>query len=98
MTLNATPRLLLVVILSAACFPLITLGLDQTPHLAFAAMRGVLAGASLLALGFIFGRPIPRGLRVWTLVGIVGIGTTSLGFLGMFHAAEHISRGLATVI
>ena len=98
MTLNATLRLLLVVILSAACFPLITLGLDQMPHLAFAAMRGVLAGACLLALGFIFRRPIPRSLRVWTLVGIVGFGTTSLGFLGMFHAAEYISPGLATVI
>lgn len=98
MTLNATLRLLLVVILLAGCFPLITLGLDQAPHLAFAAMRAVLAGASLLALGFIFGRPIPRSLRAWTLVGIVGIGTTSLGFLGMFHAAEYISPGLATVI
>lgn len=98
MTLNATLRLLLVVILLAGCFPLITLGLDQAPHLAFAAMRGVLAGAGLLALGFIFGRPIPRSLRAWTLVGIVGIGTTSLGFLGMFHAAEYISPGLATVI
>jgi len=98
MTASTTLRLLLVMILSAACFPLIALGLDQTPHLAFAAMRGAFAGACLLALGFIFGRPIPRGLRNWTLVGIVGIGTTSLGFLGMFHAAEYVSPGLATVI
>ena len=98
MTAGATLRLLLVVILSAACFPLITLGIDQAPHLAFAAMRGALAGACLLAVGAIFRRPIPRGLRSWTLVGIIGIGTTSLGFLGMFHAAEYVSPGLATVI
>jgi drug/metabolite transporter (DMT)-like permease len=31
-------------------------------------------------------------------LGIVGIGATSLGFLGMFHAAEFVSPGLATVI
>lgn len=32
-----------------------------------------------------------------TLAG-VGLGATSLGFLGMFHAAEFVSPGLATVI
>ena len=32
-----------------------------------------------------------------TLSG-VGLGATSLGFLGMFHAAEFVSPGLATVI
>jgi len=98
MTVSAMLRLMLVMILSATCFPLITLGLDQAPHLTFAAMRAAIAGICLLALGGIFRRPIPHDLREWKLVGIVAIGTTGLGFLGMFHAAEYISPGLATVI
>lgn len=32
------------------------------------------------------------------LISVVAAGATSLGFLGMFHAAEFISPGLATVI
>lgn len=82
----------------AACFPLITLGLELAPHLAFAAMRAALAGACLLALGVVSSRPIPRGQRAWMLIGVVAVGATSFGFLGMFHAAEFISPGLATVI
>ena len=31
-------------------------------------------------------------------LAVVGFGATSLGFLGMFHAAEFVSPGLATVI
>lgn len=82
----------------AACFPLITIGLDLAPHLAFAAMRAALAGLCLLAAGVFFRRPMPRGARTWRLVVLVGFGSTSLGFLGMFHAAEFVSPGIATVI
>jgi drug/metabolite transporter (DMT)-like permease len=82
----------------AACFPLITIGLDLAPHLAFAAMRAALAGACLLALGAVFRRPVPQGPRSWALVAVVAFGATTLGFLGMFHAAEFVSPGLATVI
>jgi drug/metabolite transporter (DMT)-like permease len=32
------------------------------------------------------------------LIVLVGLGATSMGFLGMFHAAEFVSPGLATVI
>ena len=44
MTVGVAFRLLAVMGLWAACFPLITVGLDLAPHLAFAAMRAVLAG------------------------------------------------------
>lgn len=98
MKVSAMLRLLLVMSLSAACFPLITLGLDLAPHLAFAAMRAALAGICLLVLGGALQRPVLKDLREWTLVGIIGVGTTTLGFLGMFHAAEYVSPGLATVI
>lgn len=98
MTAGTTLRLLAVMVLWASCFPLITLGLGLAPHLAFAAMRAALAGLALLALGGLFRRPVPRGARSWALVVLVGLGSTSLGFLGMFHAAEFISPGVATVI
>lgn len=91
-------RLLAVMGLWALCFPLIAAGLDLAPHLAFAAMRAALAGLGLLLIAVLLRRPLPRGLRNWALIGLVAIGSTSLGFFGMFHAAEFLSPGLATVI
>lgn len=85
-------------VLWASCFPLITIGLDLAPHLAFAAMRAALAGLCLVVIGIVLGRTSPQGARSWALVALAGFGATSLGFLGMFHAAEFVSPGLATVI
>jgi drug/metabolite transporter (DMT)-like permease len=98
MTVGVALRLLAVMVLWASCFPLITIGLDLAPHLAFATMRAALAGLCLIAFGILFRRSVPRGARSWALVALVGFGATSLGFLGMFHAAEFVSPGLATVI
>ena len=91
-------KIVLAMFLWAACFPLITAGLQYAPHLTFATLRAVLAGAALVGLAMILRRPFPRGSRTWLTLGIVGIGATFLGFLGMFHAAEFVSPGLATVI
>lgn len=91
-------RLVLVMVLWAICFPLITAGLDSTPHLGFAAMRAFLAGVALLVVGATLRRPFPSDRNSWGMLGIVGIGATTLGFLGMFHAAEYVSPGIATVI
>ena len=52
----------------------------------------------LVALAVGLGRPVPKGLRIWTILVFVGLGATSLGFLGMFHAAEFVSPGVATVV
>jgi drug/metabolite transporter (DMT)-like permease len=41
---------------------------------------------------------MPAGGHTWALLVLVGFGATTLGFLGMFHAAEFITPGLATVI
>lgn len=98
MNASRVSRLVLVMLLWATCFPLITLGLELAPHLAFAAMRGALAGASLLALGYVLRCPMPRGRKTWAHICLAGFGVTTLGFLGMFHAAEYIAPGLATVI
>ncbi len=98
MNAGAALRLVAVMALWAACFPLITVGLDLAPHMAFAAMRATVAGVFLLVLGAVSRRPVPRDVRSWALVVVVGLGATTLGFLGMFHAAEFILPGLATVL
>ncbi len=91
-------KLVLVMLLWAICFPLITAGLEYAPHLTFAAMRAFLAGAALLVLGAAFRRPLPSGARIWMLLAMTGLGATTLAFLGMFHAAEFLAPGMATVI
>ena len=98
MTKRVALRLIVVMVLWAGCFPLITLGLSSAPHLAFASMRAALAGASLLGLAGLLRRPLPTGRRTWALLGLVGLGSTTLGFLGMFHAAEYVAPGVATVV
>ncbi|MFN3727549.1 MAG: DMT family transporter [Allosphingosinicella sp.] len=98
MTVGTALRLLAVMMLWASCFPLITIGLDLAPHIAFAALRAAVAGLCLIVLGALCGRPVPDGGCAWILIVVVGLGATSMGFLGMFHAAEFIAPGLATVI
>jgi len=94
----ATIKAITVMVLWAACFPLITTGLTLAPHITFAAMRAFIAGTALIGTAVALGRPIPQGRRTWLLLIVAGIGATTLGFLGMFHAAEFIAPGMATVI
>ncbi len=98
MTVGTVLRLLAVMMLWASCFPLITIGLDLAPHIAFAALRAAVAGLFLVLLGALCGRPVPVSGRSWIFIVLAGFGATSVGFLGMFHAAEFVSPGLATVI
>lgn len=98
MTLRKPSLIVLVMFLWAACFPLIVAGFAYAPHLTFAALRAFLAGSALVALGMILGRSWPRGMRVWLAIFGIGLGATSLGFLGMFMASEFILPGLATVL
>ncbi len=91
-------KITLVMLLWALCFPLITAGFAYAPHLTFATLRAVIAGAALVGLGLMLGRQVPRGFRIWSILSFVGLGATSLAYLGMFHAAEFVSPGIATVI
>lgn len=87
-----------VMLLWASCYPLITLGIEYAPQLTFAAMRAAIAGIALIILAYFFKRPLPRTVSDWFAVIVIGLGATSLGFLGMFHAADLVSPGIATVI
>src|SRR3546814_18428690 len=80
------------------CYPLIAAGIAYAPHLTFAASRALFAGLTLTGLALVLCRPLPKGTAHWSIVATVGFGATALGFLGMFHAAEFVSPGLATVI
>ena len=42
-------KIVLVMLLWAICFPLIVAGFSYAPHLTFAALRALIAGAALLA-------------------------------------------------
>jgi drug/metabolite transporter (DMT)-like permease len=90
--------IVMAMLLWALCFPLITAGLQYSPHLTFATLRAVLAGVALVLIAIFLRRPIPHGRRTWLTLCVVGVGATSLGFVGMFHAAEFVSPGLATVV
>lgn len=90
--------LVLVAALNALCYPLIVLGSAYAPHLTFASLRAVTAGLALAVIATVLRRPLPRGAQAWTALGGIGLGATTLGYLGMFHAAEFVSPGLATVI
>lgn len=93
-----TLQIVLVMFLWAICFPLITMGLQFAPHLTFAAMRAFIAGATLLVIALILRRNQPKGRKNWFTLALIGLGATTLGFFGMFHASEFVSPGIATVV
>lgn len=98
MTLTTIGKIIAVMLLWAICFPLITIGIEYAPHMGFAAARAVISGFTLIFIAVILGRPFPKDPRVWIILSCIGFGATSLGFFGMFHAAEFVSPGIATVI
>ena len=91
-------RLVLVMFLWAICFPLITIGIEYSSHITFAAIRALLSGGALLAFALVLGHRLPRDIRDWLALAAIGLGATTLAFFGMFHAAEFVSPGVATVI
>lgn len=96
--MSHTAQIIIVMFLWAICFPLIMLGLPHAPHLTFAALRAFLAGVSLLIPAMILKRRQPKDLKSWAVLTAIGLGATTLGFFGMFHASEFVSPGIATVI
>ena len=60
-----------VMFLWAICYPLIVLGLSEAPHLSFATLRAVLAGAALLLIAYSIGVAPPHAQRLACL-GLFG--------------------------
>lgn len=98
MTGRSASRLVLVMVLWAGCYPLIAIGIQSAPHYLFAALRASIAGGALLLAALALGRPMPRAAQAWASLSAIGLGSTTLGFIGMFHAAALVSPGIATVV
>lgn len=91
-------QIIIVMFLWSICFPTIVLGLPYAPHLTFAALRALLAGLALLIPAYYLNKSQPQGIKIWLKLTGIGLGATTLGFYGMFHASEFVSPGIATVI
>lgn len=98
MLTRSIPILILVAFLNALCFPLVTLGLEHAPHITFATLRAMIAGLSLAIVAAILRRPIPTDVGSWIALCAIGLGATTFAYFGMFHAAEFVSPGLATIL
>ncbi|MFI4971052.1 MAG: EamA family transporter [Hyphomicrobiales bacterium] len=98
MDANARPsarRIVWVVAVLGACFVAIRAGLPDASVLWFAALRALLGGVVLVALGFTQRRTLPSGLAEWGVVAGLGVANATLGFATMFLGAEHFSTGVA---
>ncbi len=91
-------QILLVIILWAICYPLITTGLKAFSPFHFATLRCLLAGASLLIAGIILKRSLIPKRATWPGLIVAALTFTTLGFTGMFLAGGRVTPGIATVI
>lgn len=82
----------------ASCYPLIALALNDAPHLTFAALRALIGGAALMLVALATGASCPKQRIEWGWIVLAGVGMTGIGYFGMFHGAEFVAPGLATVI
>ena len=81
-----------------ACFVAIEWGLRDAPLLWFAALRALIAGAALLALGVALHRPVPRGWRAWGLITVLGLVNVTVAFAAMFGGVAGGATGTAAVL
>lgn len=90
-------QIVLVMLLWAFCFPLISVALSLSPPLFLAGLRALVGGGALLLVALVVGSPRPKGRKSWGLLAGIGLTSTAVGFLGMFLAAEFIAPGYGTV-
>ncbi|WP_210767776.1 MULTISPECIES: DMT family transporter [Cellulomonas] len=81
-----------------SCFIAIQWGLRDAPVLWFAALRALVAGGGLLALGAIQRRPFPVGPGEWRRLTILGLVNVTLAFGAMFAGAAGLATGTAAVL
>jgi probable blue pigment (indigoidine) exporter len=91
-------RMLWVTATWGACFVAIEWGLRDAPILWFAALRALVAGMALLAVGGIQHRPRPSGLQAWALITVLGLVNVTVGFAAMFAGVAGLATGTAAVL
>ncbi len=90
-------RMLLVTVGWGACFVAIRLGLNDAPVLWFAALRAVLAGGALLAVGCVLHRAAPPR-PTWPAIALLGLVNVTVGFSAMFAGTVGLTSGVAAVL
>lgn len=81
-----------------ACFVTIRWGLRDAPVLWFAALRALVAGAALGALGKAQHRPRPSGRRAWGLIFALALVNVTVAFAAMFAGVAGLATGTAAVL
>lgn len=81
-----------------ACFVAIRWGLRDAPILWFAALRALVAGAALVLLAGLQGRPTPRGARAWTMIAALAAVNVTVAFAAMFGGVSGLATGTAAVL
>jgi probable blue pigment (indigoidine) exporter len=90
-------RMLFVTAGWGACFVAIRYGLADAPLLWYAALRAMLAGGALLAVGQITHRPAPaRG--TWLGIAALAVVNVTIVFAAMFEGTAGVASGVAAVL
>ncbi len=91
-------RMLWITATWGACFLFIAWGLRDAPILWFAALRALIAGAALVAVGVLQRRRPPRGARAWGWVTLTGLVNVTIPFAAMFAGVAGLATGAAAVL
>lgn len=91
-------RMTAVVAFLGGCFVAIRAGLPYAPVLWFAALRALVAGVALSAVGLGLRRRLPRGLAEWTVVASLGLTNATIGGATMFAGTRHLATGISSVL
>lgn len=91
-------RMLWITAALGTCFLLIRWGLRDAPALWFAALRALLGGAALSAVVLVQRRSLPRSLRSWGAIVVLGVVNVSLAFAAMFSGIDGLATGTAAVL
>lgn len=94
----APVRMLWITAAWGACFVFIEWGLRDAPVLWFAALRALIAGVALVAIGEVQRRPRPEGRRSWLLITALGTVNGTLAFAAMFAGVAGLATGTAAVL
>lgn len=91
-------RMLWITAAFGGCFLGVRWGLQDAPLLWFAALRALLGGLALAGVAVVQRRPLPRSVRSWGQIGILGLVNVSLAFALMFAGIAGLATGTAAVL
>lgn len=99
-TMGPVEWILLVVlsILWGGSFFFSKLGVSALPPLVVVFLRVAIAAVALMAALVTLGRPLPKGVRLWSALAAMGLLNNVIPFALIFWAQTHIPSGLAAII